>query len=750
MKDTLRRHAALSFLLGLASLASAQAPATGVGRLLFQTDHAWSPRTNINADTVMVYGLDDTTASRIESWRAHGYHVAVMTGVAWGRYGAYLRGDFDGKHHWDETQQEKSGKLILHGGREVPYVSPSLAYGQFLAKGAEAAMDAGAEAIYLEEPEFWARAGWSPSFQREWQNYYHQSWQPPDSSPDAQYRASKLKYYLYRRALAQVFDAVKTYSAAHHRVIRCYVATHSLINYAQWSIVSPESSLLEVGADGYIAQVWTGTAREPNMYEGKREQRTFETAFLEYGALQNIARSSGKPIWFLNDPIEDNPRHSWTDYRANWESTLVASLLQPAVARYEVLPWPDRIFGLDSQRPSVEPTPEMPNPPQTVIPKPYETELQAVFHALAEFDQTGHMDQTDHTGPTDQTGQTKPASATRWERAGTQGIGVLVSDTLMFQRAQPQPSDPNLSNFYGLALPLLMRGIPVEPVQIESTYSPSAPRDFLDPYKVLLLSYEGQKPPSPQFHLALANWVRQGGALVITDDAADPYNRATDWWNSGQFHFANPLEHLLQQLGLDSHATGLHAVGKGYVLYTAKSPSALAGSNTGADEVLADLHTAADAIRLPVHYSNALVLRRGPYVIAAGLDQPFTKDAPTELHGDFIDLFDPELGESDRILLQPGSRALRLDLREVSGSTPRVLAASARITNEQAAAGILRFDYEGIEGTAATMRILTPQPVRSVLVNAQPLPASAYQQSARTLLLHLHNTASPQHVELRF
>ena len=30
---------------------------------------------------------------------------------------------------------------------------------------------------------------------------------------------------------------------------------------AQWRIVSPESSLMNVGADGYIAQVWTGTAR---------------------------------------------------------------------------------------------------------------------------------------------------------------------------------------------------------------------------------------------------------------------------------------------------------------------------------------------------------------------------------------------------------------------------------------------------------------------------------------------------------
>ncbi len=215
-------------------LAQTQTPQT-----LFQTDRPWSPRTNINADTVMVYGIDDTVAQRIQSWRDHDYHVTVMTGVACGRYAPYLRGDFDGKEHWNETQQEKSGKLRLHSGREVPYISPSAAYGRYLAKGVEAALDAGAEAIYLEEPEFWANTGWSDSFKQEWQDFYHEPWQAPDTSADAQYRASKLKYFLYRRTLAQVFASVKKYGTAHGRSIPCYVATHSLIKYAQWRIVSP-------------------------------------------------------------------------------------------------------------------------------------------------------------------------------------------------------------------------------------------------------------------------------------------------------------------------------------------------------------------------------------------------------------------------------------------------------------------------------------------------------------------------------
>ena len=50
--------------------------------------------------------------------------------------------------------------------------------------------------------------------------------------------------------------------------------------------------------------------------------------------MQNLVRSTGRRVWYLNDPVEDNPNHDWNDYRSNWESTLVASLLQPEVWRF--------------------------------------------------------------------------------------------------------------------------------------------------------------------------------------------------------------------------------------------------------------------------------------------------------------------------------------------------------------------------------------------------------------------------------
>ncbi len=321
-------------------------------RLTFQASGQWSPRTNVNADVAMAYGIDPSLPARLDSWRQHGYKVQTMTGVAWGAYQDYLDGRFDGHYHWDEAQQYKNGSLSLHGDmpRITPYMSPNLAYGRFLSSRVEQALDAGAGAIYLEEPEYYADTGWSQNFRREWNAYYKEPWRAPDSSPDAQYRASKLKYFLYRRALGQVFDSVKQYDREHGVKTPCYVATHSLINYAHWTVVSPESSLIQVGADGYIAQVWTGTARTPNVYEGRLKERTFRTAFLEYGAMQNLVRASGRRVWYLNDPVEDNPKHSWQDYRSNWESTLTASLLHGEVWRFEVMPWPSRVFN--SKHPS--------------------------------------------------------------------------------------------------------------------------------------------------------------------------------------------------------------------------------------------------------------------------------------------------------------------------------------------------------------------------------------------------------------
>lgn len=714
-------------------------------RLSFQTSQPWTPRTNLNADAAMVYGIGPQMLPNLASWRQHGYIPDVMTGVAWGGYQDYLLGGFDGQVHMDQAQTDVNGDKILHGGNaSIPYISPGESYGRYLSQGIQRALDGGAGSIYLEEPEFWARSGWEANFKREWKAYYGEEWQPPNSSPDAQYRASKLKYFLYRRTLAQIFEYVNEYGKSNGRIIPCYVATHSLINYANWRIVSPESSLLAVGTGGYIAQVWTGTARTPNNLNGVWKERTFETAFLEYGSMQNLARASGRRIWYLNDPIEDDPNHDWADYRLNWESTLTASLLQPEVWRYEIMPWPERVFN--SKHPVREvatnsksmqelelrpvgtglggfgPSPDV---EKVGIPKAYETELQSVIRAL------GDMKQSD----------------VRWQESGTQNVGVLVSDTMMFERADPSPSDASLGSFYGLALPLVTNGIPVEPVQIESVVAP----EFLDHYRLLLLTYEGQKPPTPEFHDVLAQWVRRGGALVVVDDDDDPYNSVREWWNTAPNAYETPREHLFAKLGIPEDATGLYRVGRGAVLSARISPAALTYSKDGSATVLGLARQAAAAVNLPWKETKALVMRRGPYVIAAGLGEFRTGPQPYVLHGRFVNLFDANLPIVTRIPLPPSARLLLIDLDTVrKSSVAMVIAASCRVTDEHSDANHLTFEADGVEKTNAVVRIMTKKKLSSILVAGVALPARDYEVGAGTLLIHFQNSVRPLRIEVGF
>ena len=694
-------------------------PKQDLERTCFQTHARWDPMIQLRSDVAVCYGIDKTLSERIAQWKAQGYIPHLMTGVSWGQYQDYLYGRFDGKRHVDEAQRDRNGRVISHGG-DVYYMSPGEDFGKFLCQGVKSAMDAGAEAIHLEEPEFWVRGGYGDGFKREWKSYYKEDWIPPHTSPDAQYRASMLKYSLYRRALKQVFDFVKAENARTGRHVRCYVPTHSLINYAHWKIVSPESSLIQVGADGFIAQVWTGTARTPNVYRGVRRERTFEAAFFEYGSMMNVVKASGGTVWFLNDPIEDNPDHSWEDYRTNWESTLTASLLWPQVWRFEVMPWPERIFH--RRYPTVDRAHRKPGERvvREPIPPAYATEMMTVITALND------MNQPDIS----------------WN-CGTQGIGVIVSDTMMFQRGDPKPSDENLGSFYGLAMPLLKRGIPAEPVQLENVVIPSA----LSSHKVLIMTYEGMKPMTPEVHVALADWVKKGGALVFLDDDGDSYNSVRAWWNDPAkgMSYKAPRQHLFEQLGLPGDAApGRHSVGKGVLLYERLSPAALTYQKGGDDSLRTQVRSACAAVGLDYRETNHLVLRRGPYIVAAGLDESL--ESPSlELRGHFLDLFDARLPIIESVSLAPGSRHLLFDLDRPGVRVPAVLASACKTLGAGTTPdGTFRFYAEGPDKIEAVVCVRLLKAPKEVNIDEQSLSADArsWDDRTRTLRIRFPNSAA--------
>jgi len=695
-----------SLLLGLTMMQTPNHPE----RTVFQTGHTYTDRINLRADVAIVYGFDKTMPDRVKAWRDRGYKIHLMTGVAWGEYQDYYFGRWDGVNHEDEAQTRRNGEKVGHG-KDVYYMSPGKNYGKYLAEGVRRAMDVGVEAVHLEEPEFWEFGGYGEGFKREWKEYYNEEWQDPLSSPDARWRAAKLMYYLYRRALQQVFDSIQEYNKTHGTHVRCYVPTHSLINYAHWGIVSPESSLARLnGCDGYIAQVWTGTAREPNFYQGVKKERTFETAFLEYGSMQNLVRSTGRSVWYLADPIEDNPNHDWGDYRRNYHATLIASLLQPDVSQYEVMPWPERIFNGDY--PS-----ETDKDKRVPIPAGYETELQVVINALKDMKQ----------------------SKNDWD-SGSHGVGVMVSDSLMFQRGGPSASDGEMGHFYGLAMPFVKRGMPVQPVQLENVTLPG----YLKGLKLILMTYEGMKPLSPDVHDAVAKWVKGGGTLAFVDADRDPFLSVREWWNSNGLSYKTPRQPLFEKLGVGADpAEGVTTVGKGRLIYIKRSPNDISRDANGSDWLAAAIQK--DTANLPWKESSSLVLRRGPYVVAAGMDE--SKSPVQTLKGSYVDLFDPALEVQKDVVLGPSSRHFLIDLAKYKAP---VVASAGEVTGATMDGHQWQGSIEGISKTTAVLLLRMPKKPTSATLNGTAIADQTYYAENRLLRLRFPNQPRPQKVVVSY
>lgn len=698
----------------------------------FQEAGPYHPEYDLRTDFVMAYGVGRNLAGRLSKWVEAGYVPHVMTGVAWGNYQDYLDGKVDGREHWDEAQVNGEGRRILHGPR-VPYMVPAVSFSDYLEDGVRRAIDAGAIAVHLEEPEFWADGGYSEAFRREWRIYYDEPWSRPDSSCDAQYRASKLKSYLYQRALSRLCSSMKEYALVRHgRPVRFYVPTHSLLNYTQWRIVSPEAALIDLpGIDGYIAQVWTGTARTPNTYRGIFKERTFETAFLEYGVMQELVRGTGRRMWFLADPVEDNPRFDWDDYRRNYLCTLVASLLHPAVHHYEVTPWPSRVFRGRFPRGK---------PDARRIPPDYATILATVFNQLRD------MDQADLSWP-----------------ETTEGVGVFLSDSAMFQRAAPafregvasKAEDAtratsrevrNLAAFYGLALPPLKHGIPIRPVQLDNV---ARFPGYLDDYRVLILSYEFQKPLQPGVHIALANWVRSGGSLIFVGADTDSFHAVREWWNRPPGKYASPTEHLFETLGLTRRpAEGEHRSGQGSLFLKRKHPAYFTRSAEAARELMEIVRGAVKRAGRKCVERNHLLLRRGSYVIAACLDE--SPGAEPLLKGRFVDLFDAQLSIQETVTIPPGRQAFLLDLDRTRGKPPLALASGGRIENWKPSNQRLDYTTKSMAGVTISTRIVLPAPPTTVTVGGQRCEEVVWHAPSRTVLIRHPGSPDPTGVAIRW
>lgn len=730
----------------------------------FQEIEPWSSEIDLQTDFVMVYGLNESLESRMQQYRERGYKVHLMLGCAWGNYKEYLCGRWDGKEHWDECQTDRNGNPILHGV-DTPYMVPTRSFIQYLTEHLCALIDKGITEIYMEEPEFWEAGGYSEAFKKEYLAYYGVDWEPPHTNINAKYRSSRLKAYLYGRLVRHLSRNIKEYGRKTGKEIHFYVATHSLVNYAQWKIMSPESRLLDVDeVDGFIAQVWTGTSGTGNVYEGHYKSRTFETAYLEYGIMQELVKGTDKEVWFLQDPVEDNPEHGWEEYADKYKKTLTAALFWPDVDHYEVCPWPNRVFkgryprkvGLAE---GMIPTEDMEGAKN--IPDTYATFLAGMIQTLGDM--------------------TKEESETEKD-----AVGVFLADSCMYQRTYPDQVEHhgqkiNLSgmedwmnrlifqkeeerqlllsmekmeyaykeccafpDWFGLTLPLLKYGLPIQPVYFDHMVRYD---EYLRKYRYLILSYEFMKPESEEFHHKLVEWVKQGGTLFYIGKDFDPYNYLQEWWQ--KFFCDTPAQHLFAEFGMDKEpANGCYRIGEGNVLVWNEVPALLSVNEAIADKYRNWIREGLKMGGYHWKMCNYLSVRRDPYIVIASMQESDMGSVYTK-EGLFVDLYEDKYPVVERVLVEPGQEKLLFDLEKIKEDV-RIIATAARIENMACENGQLSIEAKAIDHIQVNMRIRLPGKPEDLCAHTESGKnmelQSVWDEKSRTVLLSYRSNNEKVHI----
>lgn len=308
-------------------------------------------------------------------------------------------------------------------------------------------------------------------------------------------------------------------------------------------------------------------------------------------------KSDRQRMWFLHDPIEDNPSYTWENYRYNYEKTLVASLLSKDINDYEICPWPTRVFN---RKLPVD------KPDSRYIPKTYDAYLNQIFQMLGDI------------------------PLAHEKKSKTLSIAMLMSDTAMYQREDPNETDLTFSSFYGLALPLVKRGIFVDFLTVERLLIDHHAHETTD---ILIMSYDFLKPINPSFHYVLLRWLVLGKSIIFVGEHSDLYHDVYPIFGFDK----HPFQHLLEVLNLDDVKEGIHQVSQGLFGYLKINPKHIANLETDLNRylgMLEEIHIKMGSTFMNQHYFHVV---RGPYEIIAVMDECMSKE-PFMMKGNFVDL----------------------------------------------------------------------------------------------------------------
>lgn len=701
--------------------------------IAFFTSSVYDQQYDINGDIVIIRSDFKTAKRKISSWKKHGYSVHFSVNLSWGDFSEYLNGKWDDINHWEDVQCDRFGKYVFHGPN-IPYIIPTVSFNNYILSKLIPVLEYGVEAIHIEEPYFFVKSGYSPSFKKEWEMYFQKPWTPIYNDINAQYEASILKGELVYRSIEFLSMELKSYCKYHfNRDLKIYVQTRGYISNIQNKTITPIKKITESKyIDGIVVNA--DSIKQSNEIAAKKDEeiKLFESAFIEFNSLKECLRFASKEIWFAFNFVAKSPLASWEINKSDYFSKLAAALFVPEVGNYIICDCPENIYGgKTSKKPPAE----------------YSMTIQNCSNFLAR----------------------KPYPREEWEGTDDNPIGIFISDSVMNQ--QEYPADDiygainrndinNFNYFYGLEHPFFSYGQKVSMIPIEHVISDSR---YLNNYNVMILSYDFMKPENPSIHYAINEWVRSGGVLIAAGTNNDSYNNLKSWWNTPPNNYKYPMRHLFDLLNVSEQVTelcekikktnqfkkvlsdGIIQVGKGIFAYFPESPAKCMTDSRFSEYMRELLFSACNKKKIKfiskAHYS----LKKGPYRIVADISNGQTT---YERSGVFADIASHKLALKDKISLNEYPFLLVYDIDSKPDDDFDFIAATGKVKDLIINETEISFKLKPFPGIPGYIRIYFPYPNIVTLNNEEISPVNN-ETDKRTILLHFEATDKILQVKIR-
>lgn len=675
-------------------------------KTLFQTNSSYDQRIAIPVDGVIVHqhgAPADRIAKILQSWSVQNFLPQRMFFADSDAGNHYTQGRFDGQTHFEDIELDQNGKRILCANVR-PYMLPTKGWTDYLKTQVKYSIDAGAAAIYPEEPLAHNFTGYEQSFKKAFAEEYNTPWQPPHESPNAFYKTAQLKNKLYINLEQDLQKYTDQYARQNNRPVDFLIPIHSMFSNLSASLIAPLGTSLDLkGHKGYIGQIWTGPVRWTIGQCSNKNITFFDSAYVNYDYFVNLVADSDLKLYLLADPVEDDPSYKWDQYDQWYKECLAAKLIFPLIDTYEIMPWPDRIF-----------LPGHTIGGGTPGPARYRTILMSAITALQDVPLGTRDDLT----------------------AGSKGIGMLIGDSAMWQNSNQPVQDP----FMGLLIPPLKQGIPISSVPIER----SADKNYMKNFRLLMLSYEAWKPHKEKYHNQLLAWVNNGGTLIVFD-TKDTFDNIDMFWK--QQGFKTPQAHLLSKFKINPESVTScpynKKTGKGQIILSNLSPKTFVNNETAQQKYLPLLRsTFQQHLNEKLNEPQYLIAKRGDFLIA------HTFDTQNTIKGKFINIFHEDLPVIQNPVMPPNTSQILYDIEnQTQSNTPKLLYTTYRLMGKKELPNQTTFLIQGPAGTDGRAKLYTagnkPDSISAHTNQGQSVKTQIIESEDKTLLIKFPYNAKP-------